>query len=77
MSKYSDYIQQPAIFRVSGRGTFPTDMLRHDVCAPASVEDEAKMGERGQRVIVLEIKRRIHITPARWASFGWAVEYDW
>jgi len=58
-------------YTVSGRGTFPSDMLRYDDAAAASDADAALMG--GSRDL-----RQINITgqgctPARWSSFGWSV----
>jgi hypothetical protein len=55
-------------YTVSGRGTFPLDMLRYDdaeALSPAEIEGRAMRSVR--------IHNARGCTPARWASFGWTV----
>lgn len=67
-------------FKVRGRGVFPYDMLRYDRCFPDSQIDAAKLdgdiGEGGRRIVTLVQRHdspRPHVTPERWASYGWNV----
>lgn len=71
-------------FRVHGQGAFPFDMLRHDGCYPDSSQDSIAIERTVSRhftrpadsIVVLRKGHRgrePHITPARWASFGWRV----
>lgn len=65
------------IYKVTGRGYFPMDMLRYDSARPSGSEDASAMGSiRGaadkQRTVELVGARPP--TVARWASFGWKVE---
>ena len=56
---------------VTGRGAFPLDMLRYDMCWPCSSSDVAKMGaEYEPRSIAI----RSYSAPTieRWKSFGWS-----
>lgn len=65
-------------FLVEGRGRFPDDMLRYDVCEFASEADE-EMAYKGAPMIRRVTLRflpgpgRKTTTNARWASFGWYV----
>lgn len=73
---------QQVLFRVKGRGEFPTDMLRYDRCWPESSDDAMLMMlDRHDRTVTL---RRafdgtrnaalVHgATRRRWESFGWEV----
>ena len=71
-------------FTVSGKGYFPTDMLRYDRCSPLSESDAADLfiersdpDFRDTRNINLvrytATKHAALPTTARWASFGWDV----
>ncbi len=67
-------------FAVRGSGTFPTDMLRRDLCYPASSMDATKMGISGavgvSRTVVLHsVRPEENREPMyeRWATFGWEV----
>jgi hypothetical protein len=69
-----------ASFKVSGKGTFPVDMLRYDMCWPRNSSDAnsiltpADRAERAApREVHLETARKVDPTFARWASFGWVV----
>ena len=56
---------------VTGRGAFPIDMLRYDMCWPCSSSDVAKMeAEHEPRSIAM----RSYSAPTieRWKSFGWS-----
>jgi hypothetical protein len=61
-------------FVVEGRGHFPDDMLRYDVCEYASVLDEgiARSSPDRRRVKLTYDSKRV-LTPARWQSFGWYI----
>lgn len=70
---------QPCRFTVKGRGLFPADQLRHDHCWPVDgdinrvTDPTVRLGDRKDVTVVLCAQSRRHITPARWASFGWIV----
>lgn len=63
---------------VTGSGTFPFDMLRHDHCWPYSGEEAAKLdtsfGDRERRAR-RSVAMRSYSAPTtgRWSSFGWIV----
>lgn len=59
-------------FVVSGRGTFPFDMLRYDACFPRGPEDSALMGETEHRSVTLVTISQSAPTIARWNSFNWS-----
>jgi hypothetical protein len=61
------------VFTVTGRGTFPLDMLRYDSCWPYSSEDVFKMESdaREQRSIRLVTGSDHSPTIGRWNSFMW------
>jgi len=67
-------------FSVSGRGWFPTDMLRYDQCFPVSSEDCMLLSDGGDRTVALKrytlAKHGCNPTVKRWESFGWAVTYQ-
>lgn len=58
-------------YYVTGVGTFPTDMLRHDAAWPASEDDAARLEGHERRSIGLHSYREPTI--ARWQSFLWSV----
>lgn len=63
------------IFAVTGRGEFPLDMLRYDMCHPVEPSAHASIPNvRELRTIKLH-SRYPHglIHPGRWESFGWKV----
>lgn len=60
-------------FTVSGRGTFPFDMLRYDCCYPHSPQDVTKLDGRGLREVTLIAAKPVGPTNRRWNSFGWDV----
>jgi hypothetical protein len=68
---------KPALFVVEGKGTFPIDMLRHDVANPADAEAVEGIQNvdrvKGSRQIRLRTARYRYITSDRWNSFGWTV----
>jgi hypothetical protein len=51
---------------------FPIDMLRYDLCWPATGSDSIELAKATgpRRVTMKGLKTP---TPARWASFGWTV----
>jgi hypothetical protein len=64
---------------VSGSGSFPIDMLRHDSAWPATGEDASRITEQMDFQLrprgITSIKLRSYRMPtvARWASFTWSV----
>lgn len=63
-------------FTVTGRGSFPLDMLRYDQCFPFGPDDVANMdvGQRREvRLVHYGEQRHWEPTKDRWASFGWVV----
>ncbi len=64
------------IFNVTGKGWFPYDMLRYDQCYPCNVQDSGALeyDRRDKRTVELATTKR-WATDARWASFGWVVDY--
>jgi len=65
-------------YYVNGRGAFPIDMLRHDLCWPATGEDAAKIDDAAKpelRVGRYTVKINSYREPriGRWESFGWKV----
>ncbi len=66
----------------TGKGYFPTDMLRYDCCWPATTEDAVAMTRSPDNFDMDEeysvtVKTRLPgFTTARWASFGWRVKQD-
>ena len=65
---------------VTGRGVFPTDMLRYDRCWPMTQDDIVPMAStafNGTRRIQLARyvdTKKEQPTFSRWNSFGWTVE---
>ena len=64
---------------VTGKGNFPTDMLRHDKCWPATGEDAAIVHVTFEDGAMFRKPRTIKLwsyrepTIDRWMSFSWAV----
>jgi hypothetical protein len=66
-------------FLVTGRGSFPIDMLRYDRCSPKSEFDSGEIersfqprSHRATRLVALI--GATEPTVGRWESFGWKVE---
>lgn len=66
-------------FTVEGGGRFPTDMLRHDSCWPASEGEARRLADgpddRERRTVTLK-RASVNAsgpTVDRWRSFGWTV----
>lgn len=65
------------VFEVTGKGFFPTDMLRRDCCFPESTSDVEEMafGTGEMRTVRMvthhSTKANPGLTPDRWRSFGW------
>ena len=93
-TKLREIHDRPAQYRwvhyalVSGRGSFPVDMLRYDHAAPVNfridethglgsthkaVVDPA-MGFEGLMIAALSKNRLPSWTPARWSSFLWGIK---
>jgi hypothetical protein len=64
-------------FEVSGRYSFPFDMLRYDRCWPRTESDSAKLEATTRRSIsvpgVIKMRGLTDPTVGRWESFGWKV----
>jgi hypothetical protein len=71
-------------FTVEGGWPFPVDMLRYDVCYPATEQDSVematacdhralKMSSRPIRRVTLNTLGINRPTVGRWESFGWKV----
>lgn len=60
-------------FTVRGAGEFPFDMLRYDMCWPASPDDVAQMMSTGRRTVTLHTPVTTSPTTGRWDSFLWQV----
>lgn len=65
-------------YEVTGRGNFPLDMLRRDMCYPYDTDSVINIDseEYVERTVVLcHWDARRHWTPntERWESFGWKV----
>lgn len=59
-------------YTVEGRGDFPTDMLRYDMCWPVDGDAvSALIGTERREVRLRGIARP---TTGRWSSFLWAVQ---
>jgi hypothetical protein len=77
--------KSPTRFSVEGTYPFPVDMLRYDMCWPASTEDAVQMAEalafgrrmRGDtkriRKVTLKTQALSAPTTGRWESFGWKI----
>jgi hypothetical protein len=68
------------LFTVTGKGTFPADMLRHDQCYPADTTSALAIvtpsGVLSRTVYLRHVSGWGDLagpTVARWASFGWGV----
>jgi hypothetical protein len=74
--KLIEAAQNAIEFTVEGRGDFPYDMLRYDLCWPASQQDSrfiASTGHPNLQPPKICLKGLKAPTPARWESFGWKV----
>ena len=62
-------------FTVSGRDTFPVDMLRYDACWPDTSESAIQLLSEDTRAVMLVCWRPKLWVPTigRWQSFGWHV----
>lgn len=73
--KLIEAAQNAIEFSVQGSGAFPMDMLRYDLCWPATETDANMLGTVGafgtNRTISL--KGLKPPTSNRWASFSWRV----
>jgi hypothetical protein len=73
--KLIEAAQNAITFQVTGKGDFPFDMLRYDLCWPASEQDARLLPTdrhpyTGRTINLKGLKTP---TAARWASFGWNV----
>ena len=75
--KLIEAAQNSIEFTVEGSNLFPVDMLRYDLCRPAT-EHDSNMIELTFRVNTsspyrITLKGLKTPTDARWSSFGWKV----
>ena len=65
------------IFTATGRGPFPSDMLRYDSCYPlknsAGLTTKLDAGTRTVRLATNHEGATHWLKPARWKSFGWTI----
>jgi len=70
MKKRPSYKVYPITFAVKGRGQFPFDMLRYDVCFPSTSEDVSYLDKQYEYHNVSdlpggsrhEVERTVHLT---------------
>jgi len=79
--KLIEAAQNSIEFTVEGRIPFPIDMLRYDLCRPAT-ESDSNMIEVTFRVNTgspnrVNLKGLKPPTAARWNSFGWRLVEDY
>ena len=77
--KLIEAAQNSIEFTVQGKSNFPLDMLRYDLCWPASEQDSYIIGlshseVRSERPYRIHLKGLKPPTVARWNSFGWEAE---
>jgi hypothetical protein len=60
-------------YKVMGKGSFPTDMLRYDSCWPSKPEDAEKILAPSKDATVVQVTSIKEPTHARWSSFGWSI----
>jgi hypothetical protein len=66
------------LVKVTGKGTFPVDMLRYDSAVPASEEDAGLIEDTFQprfprEPMTITVRMMRAPTTARWESFAWKV----
>jgi len=67
------------IFTATGRGPFPSDMLRYDSCFPMDENEihflttKLDAGTRTVRLATNHEGATHWLKPARWKSFGWTI----
>jgi hypothetical protein len=74
--KLIEAAQTAITFTVEGKNDFPFDMLRYDLCWPASESDSSLISfsiTQPGRERTIKLKGLTGPTPRRWASFGWTV----
>jgi hypothetical protein len=76
--KLIEAAQNAIEFEVFGKGDFPFDMLRYDLCWPASETDSlhiplAPTPQARQETRSFNLRGLKLPTVARWASYGWTV----
>lgn len=74
--KLIEAAQNAVEFQVTGTGAFPVDMLRYDLCWPATGSDSTDIQSShlpSRTVHRIDLKGLKLPTAARWASFGWKV----
>lgn len=60
-------------YEVSGRGSFPIDMLRYAEAFPASEVDSGKIEAEGTRTVRVRGLAKPETVGARWSSFCWQI----
>jgi hypothetical protein len=72
--KLIEAAQNAVTFQVTGKGQFPIDMLRYDLCWPATGSDSTDIEHSHPSSTILhriDLKGLKLPTAARWESFGW------
>lgn len=72
--KYGQWLDSSPLIKVSGRGTFPVDMLRRECSWPNTTRDAYRILHHDQRSITLRLSKARNFVPDRWTSFGWVAE---
>jgi len=65
------------VIKVTGRGRFPMDMLRHDCAWPLNTADAMAITETiaaDPAFVSVRLMCSAEPTTARWLSFGWGCE---
>jgi hypothetical protein len=73
LDKLIEAAQNAIEFTVDGKGEFPYDMLRYDLCWPASEGDSLGLHATYGIPRIINLKGLKPPTVRRWASFGWTV----
>jgi hypothetical protein len=70
-------MKKTVTYKVTGRGAFPVDMLRYDVCHPTTETDSNIIEAhtfRDRDTYTVSVTGNYPPTVGRWNSFGWRVE---
>ena len=74
--KLIEAAQNAITFTVTGRGNFPHDMLRYDICWPAHEGESNKLTKTSgplEEARTITLRGLTGPTFARWRSFNWEV----
>lgn len=75
LDKLIEAAQNAIEYQMQGSGDFPFDMLRYDLCWPATEQDSRLLPTDRHPYTgrVITLKGLKPPTQGRWASFGWVV----